>query len=161
MKKIACGSWHTMVIDHEDKVWSWGRNQNGMLGNNSEKNSTIPIQIDITNIKDIGAGCFQSMAIDYEDNILVWGENWNGQLGIGNYKRQLLPTKSILNNLNEFKLTEQHHKNFHEEAIHAMGLEEIEEPSIEQIEEPNIEQIEEVQQEHESQSVFHLSLIHI
>ena len=57
-KKVACGSWHTMMIDDADKVWCWGRNENGMLGNNTEKNSTVPVQLDIENIKDIGAGCF-------------------------------------------------------------------------------------------------------
>lgn len=107
-KKVACGSWHSLMIDENDKVWCWGRNKNGMLGDNSITDSNVPIQLEIENILDIGAGCFQSMAIDKDDNILVWGSNWNGQLGIGNSNMQLTPTISNINFRNELQIKEKH-----------------------------------------------------
>ena len=105
-----------MMIDVNDQVWCWGRNENGMLGNNSTRNSTIPVQLGLNGIKDIGAGCFQSMAIDENDDIWVWGENWNGQLGFANYNRTLSPTKSLINFKNQLKVNEEHRENMHEEA---------------------------------------------
>ena len=123
IKKIACGSWHTMALDNSGKVWTWGRNENGMLGNNSEINSTLPVQLELENIKDIGGGCFQSIAIAHNNDIFVWGENWNGQLGIGNYRRQLTPTKALLNFENEFQLSDENPQNVENETLMALGLE--------------------------------------
>jgi len=121
-KKVACGSWHTMMIDINDEVWCWGRNENGMLGNNSTVNSTVPVKLELKGIKDIGAGCFQSIAIDHNENIWVWGENWNGQLGIANYKRMLTPTKALINFENQIEITAQHQAEMHQEAKAALGL---------------------------------------
>ena len=94
-----------------------------MLGNAELENSTVPVKLDLRDIKDIGAGCFQSMAIDKEDQIWVWGENWNGQLGIGNYQRQLTPTKSLIDFNNIMQVKAEQVDQIHDEAKAVLGLE--------------------------------------
>ena len=90
--KIACGSWHSLAIDENNKVWAWGKNHFGMLGTGDTISRSLPILIpQLKNIVDIGGGCFQSIAVDANGQIFTFGDNPSGQLGIGNYSRCYSP----------------------------------------------------------------------
>lgn len=97
ISKIACGSWHVMAIDFEGKVWSWGWNDYGMLGNGTKSHSDKPVCMDMsTSACSIGGGCFQSLIIDSSGSIYSCGDNNFGQLGLANQARQTRPQKMIL-----------------------------------------------------------------
>ncbi|MFT5822727.1 MAG: alpha-tubulin suppressor-like RCC1 family protein [Crocinitomix sp.] len=101
ISSIACGSWHSLALDNEGKVWSWGRNMYGMLGNGTTVSEEFPIQmIGIEKAESIGGGCFQSMVVDSSGNIFTCGDNVFGQLGLANDDRQLAPVQmaSVLSN---------------------------------------------------------------
>ena len=75
--------------DSEGKLYSWGKNYSGQLGNGTTENSYMPVCIsDITNsplngknIVDVYIDYFVVIAIDNEGKLYSWGHNWYGQLG--------------------------------------------------------------------------------
>ena len=81
----------TMIaLDSEGKVYTWGRNNYGQLGNKTNEDSNEPICIsDIKdnvlngkNVKEIQSG-ETMIAIDDEGKVYTWGYNYFGQLGNG------------------------------------------------------------------------------
>ena len=91
IEKISSGYDYTVALDKNGKVYAWGRNNYGQLGDGTTTNSNIPICIsDIpTNplnkvkIKEISAGNSHAVAIDEEGKVYTWGHNYGGQLGDG------------------------------------------------------------------------------
>lgn len=92
MEKAVTGSYHSVGVDSNKKIWTWGRNYEGQLGNgeNTEYNSNYtPICLsDISTnplynikIEKIYAGDESTVAIDENGKVWVWGSNSNGQLG--------------------------------------------------------------------------------
>ncbi|HRI01107.1 MAG TPA: T9SS type A sorting domain-containing protein, partial [Saprospiraceae bacterium] len=82
-RKVVGGEKHTLAIDNLGRLWGWGGNQEGQLGNSIALNYPYPILIDgSTNWKDITAGAQHSIAL--KDNGTLWacGQNNYGQLGI-------------------------------------------------------------------------------
>lgn len=81
---IAAGASHSLAIDRARRVWAWGRNQAGQLGNQTQIDSHGPSQVLFpTNAPAaaIAAGGAHSLAIDTSGNPWAWGSNSNGQLG--------------------------------------------------------------------------------
>ena len=93
---IAASLNHSLAIDSDGEVWAWGRNFHGQLGDGTEINSCIPIQITALSGKGIiaiAAGGSQSMAIDSAGDVWAWGRNHLGQLGDGTYTQRNTPVK--------------------------------------------------------------------
>jgi len=89
--KIAAGDYHTVLLDSDSSVWTWGNNMSGQLGNNSSSSSATPVQVVSTygtghqyGIIAVAAGNAHSVALGAGGNVLTWGENSFGQLGTGN-----------------------------------------------------------------------------
>ena len=81
-KKIASGTDHALAIDKEGKLWTWGRNGNGQLGDGTTNDSVIPIKIkEDIKFKKISAGSQHCLAIDEDGNGYAWGSNSYGQCG--------------------------------------------------------------------------------
>jgi alpha-tubulin suppressor-like RCC1 family protein len=85
--KIAADSFHVLALTSQGKVYAWGRNSNGQLGNGNNINSNIPIAVDTSGvlsnkfIVDIAVGSIFSLAIDRSGKAYSWGRNTHGQLG--------------------------------------------------------------------------------
>eukprot|EP00825_Cyclidium_porcatum_P026014 TRINITY_DN2810_c0_g1_i3.p1 TRINITY_DN2810_c0_g1~~TRINITY_DN2810_c0_g1_i3.p1 ORF type:complete len:253 (-),score=48.02 TRINITY_DN2810_c0_g1_i3:220-978(-) len=112
VKLISCGTHHTAVITHNNKLFTFGCNSNGQLGDNSTPNRSTPI--DITNyiiknqvnnnqkqqqseqemILNVSGGYYHTMVLTNK-SIYGFGSNAKGQLGIGEQQTgdQLLPIK--------------------------------------------------------------------
>ena len=83
---IAAGSAHNLVIGSDNKLYAWGNNLYGQLGNGTNISSTTPIVINLPNGATpvaIKAGLFHSMAIGSDGKLYAWGYNNAGQLGNG------------------------------------------------------------------------------
>jgi hypothetical protein len=85
-KQVACGGYHTAAIKTDGTLWTWGRNSNGELGDNTATNKSIPVTTFAggTNWKQVAcAGVFNTFtaAIKTDGTLWVWGRNNNGQLG--------------------------------------------------------------------------------
>jgi len=84
---VAAGANHSLALDSDGKVYAWGHNGNGQLGNNSTTSSSVPVQVDTSGvlagktITAIAAGGNHSLALDSEGKIYAWGSNTFGRLG--------------------------------------------------------------------------------
>ncbi|MDI1452128.1 MopE-related protein [Polyangium sp. 6x1] len=86
IKAIAAGAYHSLALDTAGKVWAWGQNSYGQLGNGSITTTPqgTPVQIGgLPTITAIAAGLAHSLALDTNGVIWVWGNNSYGQLGTG------------------------------------------------------------------------------
>ena len=87
---VRLGGYHTMVVTSDDRVFTWGNNTKGQLGNETFTNTNSPV--DITDKFILGlnehivlssSGYRYSIAVTSEGRVFSWGENLNGQLGDG------------------------------------------------------------------------------
>jgi len=84
----AVGSGHTYLIT-SNRLFSFGKNSNGQLGNGTTTQSNIPVEIStIGGIafapKAISAGSNHGMLLTTTGTLYTWGFNGNGELGRGN-----------------------------------------------------------------------------
>ena len=93
-KEVSAGKYHSMAIDEDGNLWTWGYNADGRLGNGLTGTKKSPIQIKAgTQFKAISAGDSHSMAIDEDGNLWGWGKNDYGKLGDGTTKTKKEPTQ--------------------------------------------------------------------
>ena len=79
---IAAGAWHGMALSTDGKVFTWGSNGGGELGNNTRVNSSVPVAVTISgNVQGIAAGEYLSLAVTSTGAVQAWGSNDYGQLG--------------------------------------------------------------------------------
>ena len=90
----------TMIArDSDGKLYSWGYNSDGQLGNGTTVNSSMPICIsDIENsplsgkdIVDVYKISEVVIAKDSSGKLYSWGENYSGQLGNGRTENSSMP----------------------------------------------------------------------
>ena len=61
---IAIGRQHNLAVDTSGKLWAWGFNNKGMLGNNGSTNMSSPVQIgSLTSWLVVAAGQYHSVII--------------------------------------------------------------------------------------------------
>ncbi len=94
---VAAGIDHTLALSSDGKVYAWGDNSYGQLGNHSFDNSTVPVVVDTTGVLAgkkviaIAAGANYSMALTSDGKIYAWGSNNSGQLGVLGLTRSNVP----------------------------------------------------------------------
>ena len=81
--KIRAGGSHTCGLTLENRLYCWGDNLRGALGDPSVRLSTSPIPV-VTNafFMDLAAGGSHSCAIRTDGVLMCWGWNLDGQLGL-------------------------------------------------------------------------------
>lgn len=100
--KIATGIYYSLALDTNGRLWSWGRNDDGQLGDGTQTDCYVPKQIQTeTSFSQIGAITNFSVALDIEGNIWSWGCNKQGQLGDGTTVNKAEPEK--IKSKNKFK----------------------------------------------------------
>jgi len=91
---ISAGFDHTLALGRDGKVWAWGGNASGQLGDGSVKDRTTPQPVKmIGGIRAIAAGAGYSLALDSTGTVYAWGNNVLGQLGDGTRVGKFEPVK--------------------------------------------------------------------
>jgi len=96
---VAAGGSHSLALDSEGKIYAWGLNSYGQLGNNSTTDSSVPVQVDTSGvlagktITAIAAGVYHSMALDSEGKVYAWGNNASGRLGNNSTSNSSVPVQ--------------------------------------------------------------------
>ena len=80
---IAVGESHDLALTSNGKVWAWGYNGNGQLGNGSTTDSNVPVQAAIAGVVAIAAGYYYSLALQGQATADAWGSDAYGELGNG------------------------------------------------------------------------------
>ncbi len=100
--QIVAGLYHTLAIQHNGNIWSWGYNHRGQLGNNSVTNRCTPVAVfGNKTFCQIAAGGNTSFGISSLGVIWSWGNNTNGQLGDNTVSSRRTPVE-ILGNRKTF-----------------------------------------------------------
>ena len=84
IERIAAAGRHSLAIDSNQIIYSWGSGKNGRLGHDNEKDQHYPKAIEsISNNKIIycSAGDTYSCAISQEHSLFTWGSGEFGRLG--------------------------------------------------------------------------------
>ena len=95
--KIAASETHNLAIDKDGNLWSWGKNNEGQLGDGTDVNKLVPTKIIIEKkFTQISCGDYLfSLAIDNEGNLYSWGYNVYGQLGNQTTNTKMKPEQII------------------------------------------------------------------
>jgi len=73
--QAALGLRHGLALDAKGQVYSWGKNQNGQLGNGNIEETTAPDKsLDLPQIKAVAAGFSHSAALSEQGEVFVWGK---------------------------------------------------------------------------------------
>jgi alpha-tubulin suppressor-like RCC1 family protein len=92
--EVAAGYFHTLVLDADGRVWTWGSNDNGELGRGSQSQTGPPGRVpDLENVSAIAGGQYFSVAVLDDGSIWTWGANRFGQLGDGSTEDRSRPVQ--------------------------------------------------------------------
>src|SRR5690606_11811760 len=92
---------HVLILDSHSKVWAWGNNYTGQLGDGTTtdrhnmeevKFSALEQINDGAKIISISAGAGHSLAIDSHGRVWAWGGTGYGQLGNASFEQSQIPT---------------------------------------------------------------------
>jgi alpha-tubulin suppressor-like RCC1 family protein len=92
-QQVSANRNHTVVLDLENNIWTFGDNESRQLGLGDNKDRNVPTQIPNLKAKQISTGGFHTVVIDLEDNVWTFGHNYWGQLGLGDNNRRYIPTQ--------------------------------------------------------------------
>jgi|LauGreDrversion4_2_1035121.scaffolds.fasta_scaffold54190_3 alpha-tubulin suppressor-like RCC1 family protein len=98
--QISAGFQHNLALDNYGKIWAWGLNSWGQIGNNDfGQNVTSPVTVyGSTTFCKISAGGNMSAAIDKDKNLWTWGYNrFRNSLGHTNWTATRTPIRVSAN----------------------------------------------------------------
>lgn len=82
---VSAGAEHVMVLLNDGRVFAWGNNSHGELGQGTTSSySCAAVQVaGVPKIAKVAAGGYHNLALDQDGKIWAWGWNGSGQLGDG------------------------------------------------------------------------------
>ncbi|MGC3994593.1 MAG: hypothetical protein QM779_10870 [Propionicimonas sp.] len=82
VKSVTGGFYHSCALTTAGKVWCWGYNGYGALGDGTTTTSLKPVQVaGIGKAKAVSAGYLHTCALTTKGKVWCWGYNAYGQLG--------------------------------------------------------------------------------
>jgi alpha-tubulin suppressor-like RCC1 family protein len=96
MKLIAAGAQHTCATvrhwENEDRMYCWGHNSGGQLGNREVRSASTPSPAFGTiRYTSIAAGSQHTCGVSSAGTVFCWGANGRGQLGNGSVTNSNVP----------------------------------------------------------------------
>ncbi len=81
---LSVGASHVMALAGDGRVWVWGGNARGQLGQRPLRAQPLPQPVPgLFAMRAVAAGDHHSLALDSEGNVYSWGNGTSGQLGRG------------------------------------------------------------------------------
>ncbi|EPX64443.1 BNR repeat domain protein [Cystobacter fuscus DSM 2262] len=83
--RLVAGAKFTLFQKNDGKLWAWGHNFSGQLGDDSTVNRLTPVSVStasLTDVKNVAAGGFHSLALGSDGKLWSWGSNSLSQLGV-------------------------------------------------------------------------------
>ena len=82
--QISGGLQHTVAIKVDGTLWAWGQNNYYQLGDGTNTNRRLPVQIGTSNNwQNVAAAQAHTIALKTDGTLWAWGSNGSGQLGDG------------------------------------------------------------------------------
>ena len=80
--RLAAGDSHSVALDADGNIWSWGANHAGQLGNRTTEPSRRPIGVfGLSGATAVSACTGQSLALKGDGTVWAWGQNALGYIG--------------------------------------------------------------------------------
>ncbi len=96
-KKVTTGHRHSCAISDKGKVYCWGNNSYGELGNGTHSPKSVPVRNQLlAEAKDIQSGESHTCVVTVSEEVYCWGRNLYGQLGDGTTEDSEAPVKVLL-----------------------------------------------------------------
>jgi alpha-tubulin suppressor-like RCC1 family protein len=93
---VAAGDYHTLAIQNDGTLWSWGEWADGQLGRGGFSNSALPVMTNATWV-EVAAGSSHTVALRSDGILWAWGNNALGQLGDGTTDTRFSPVPVVTN----------------------------------------------------------------
>ncbi len=96
---VAAGNLHSFAISSDGKLYAWGDNGVGQLGDGTTTDRNTPVQVFLpigVSVVSVAAGSFHSLAIGSDGKLYAWGQNGAGELGDGTRTGRNTPVQVIL-----------------------------------------------------------------
>jgi uncharacterized protein (TIGR02145 family) len=101
-KAMDSGVYHTLAVDVDGGLWSWGENENGQIGNGSTA-ATVPSPYLVdsgalfggTAIREVEAGGHHSFVIAADGSLYAWGSDDYGEIGNGSVAGNVLSPQLV------------------------------------------------------------------
>jgi alpha-tubulin suppressor-like RCC1 family protein len=91
--KISAGGYHVLAINLDGKLWAWGANYNGELGDGTTILRNTPTLINSSSWLEASCKGSYSLGIKADGTLWSWGYNGSGQLGDGTGIENHTPTQ--------------------------------------------------------------------
>jgi alpha-tubulin suppressor-like RCC1 family protein/uncharacterized protein YegL len=91
---VSAGDGHSLALGSDAKLYAWGGNTFGTLGNGSTTASTTPVMVSMpagVSAIAVAAGRLHSLAMGSDGKLYAWGSNNHGQLGDGSTATRTTP----------------------------------------------------------------------
>jgi alpha-tubulin suppressor-like RCC1 family protein len=104
VRSVACGQFHTLLVDQSGDLYGAGWSVFGALGNGQTGSEPQPDYPDVFEImdadvegpwKEVQAKGFLSMGVQDDDSLWLWGKNDRGAVGNGTTTQQPNPVKVL------------------------------------------------------------------
>ena len=107
--KVACGGYHTIVMDEKNELYGFGKGVFGQCGYGQNEDTDIPKKINfndknLNKIIDIKCGGEHSLFLSDNGKVYSCGHGYFGQLGLGNNKNVKSPI--LVNSLSNKNIIE-------------------------------------------------------
>ena len=82
----------SVAINSDNRLWVWGGNENGQVGNGANANSCYPVHIK-DSVVAVATGGRHTIALTLDNRIWSWRSNAAGQLGDGRSEYSNIPVR--------------------------------------------------------------------
>ncbi len=92
--KVYAGGNHSMALGDDNKLYSWGYNRDGQLGDGTTTDRLTPVPVSTppgVTFVQIEIGFQHTLAIGSDGKTYAWGDNGYGKLGDGTTTKRLVP----------------------------------------------------------------------
>ena len=74
VKEIATGWEHMVALANDGTVWTWGKNDDGQLGNGTTISSSVPFKVNgLSDVKGVSAGDGSTVVVKSDGTVWAWG----------------------------------------------------------------------------------------
>jgi len=93
-RSVACGFFHTVIVDGLGDIWTCGTGDHGVHGHEHHFDQPVPLilqSIHGHDFRQVSCGSSHTIALTAQGHIYVWGMNEQGQLGLGDNINRRVP----------------------------------------------------------------------
>ena len=89
VEQVAAGYDHVLALASDGRVYGWGRNDDGEIGDGTTVQRAAPVLVSgLSNVREVSAGINHSLAVTNGDVMFSWGSNADGRLCLGTFSAQ-------------------------------------------------------------------------